>query len=73
MDDPIARKAKVRKESVLNEACFKRFVLGKVAALRPAWKPDRIAKSFVEKWEAKLRAQVTAELLGLPSKGKTIK
>ena len=73
MPEEPPKKVKVRKESVLNEACFKRFVLGKVAALRPAWKPDRIAKSYVEKWEALLRSQVTAELLSLPSKGKTIK
>jgi hypothetical protein len=56
--------------NMTNQAAVKRRAL-EVAQQR-AWKPTRVAKSFLDRIEAQTRAAIVRETQAHPSKGKTL-
>jgi hypothetical protein len=56
--------------SMINRTAVKRLALDK--AQQREWKPTRVAASFLDRIEAKVRALVASEVKAHPSKGKTL-
>ena len=56
--------------NMTNQAAVKRRAL-EVTQQR-AWKPTRVAKSFLDRIEAQTRAAIVREVQAHPSKGKTL-
>jgi len=59
--------------SLINKSEVRKFVLGKVQELRPAWGATRVSGEAIEKIEASLRAMIERMVVAHPSIGKTFK
>lgn len=59
-----------RLSHMTNQAAVKRRALA--VAQQRAWTPTRVAKSFLDRIEAKTNAFIYSEVMAHPSKGKTL-
>jgi hypothetical protein len=57
--------------NTINRAAVRKRALSKAWAHR-AWKPTQVAKSFLDRIEAKINVVIDAEVMSHPSKGKTL-
>jgi hypothetical protein len=61
--------------SILNQSATKKFILAKIAALRPGFEKQitRVSKLAIENYEARLRAMIESDIMIHPSVGRTFK
>lgn len=59
--------------SLINKSGMKNFILEKCAQLRQGHKFTRVSSEAIEKYEAKLRAMIEADIRTHPSIGKTFR
>lgn len=59
--------------NLLNRSSTKKFILAKIAALRPGMEEriTRVSGKALDNYEAKLRAIIEIDIIKLPSIGKT--
>lgn len=59
--------------SLINRSAVKSFILKKLESMRPWLGFNRVSKSAVEVYEARLRAMIIKDIKEHPSRGKTFR
>jgi hypothetical protein len=58
---------------LINKSHVKEYAVEAARQHRPAWSPQRVSKTFLERINARVRSIILDEIGRHPSKGKTLK
>ncbi len=62
-----------KRDSVINRAAMKKYILATAEAIRPGWDCKQVSAAALDKIEAFVRIKVRASVRMQPTKGKTFK
>ena len=68
---PMSQERQMKRESIINRAATKKFILEQVKVVRPGWDCQRVSAKALDEIEAFLRNKIKESLHSQPSVGKT--